>query len=40
MLAGFFYYDVVSNRLKINFKFFFIEKNIMFVVLNILQHDI
>ena len=39
-MAGIFYYDVVLNRLKINFKLSFIEKNIMFIILIILQHDI
>ena len=39
-MAGIFYYDVVLNRLKINFKFFFIEKNFMFIILIILQYDI
>ena len=39
-MAGVFYYDVVQNRLKINFKLSFIETNIMFIILIILQHDI
>ena len=39
-MAGIFYYDVVYNQLKINFKLSFIEKNIMFIILIILQHDI
>ena len=30
-MSGIFYYDVVYNRLKINFKLSFIEKNIMFI---------
>ena len=37
---GVFYYDVVKKRLKINFKLSLIEKNIMFIILIILQHDI
>ena len=32
-MAGIFYYDVVLNRLKINFKLSSIEKNIMFIIL-------
>ena len=39
-MAGIFYYDVVQNRLKINFMLSFIEKNIMFIILILLQHDI
>ena len=39
-MAGIFYDDVVQNRLKINFKVSFIEKNIMFIILIILQHHI
>ena len=32
-MAGIFYYDVVLNRLKINFKLSSIEKNIIFIIL-------
>ena len=39
-MAGIFYYDVVLNRLKINFKLLFIEKNIVLIILIVLQHDI
>ena len=39
-MAGVFYYDVLLNRLKINFKLSFIETNIMFIILIIPQHDI
>ena len=39
-MAGIFYYDVDYNRLKINFKLSFIEKDITFIILIILQHHI
>ena len=39
-MAGIFYYDIVYNRLKINCKLSFIEKNIMFIILIIFQHGI
>ena len=32
-MAGIFYYDVVLNRLKINFKLSSIQKSIMFIIL-------
>ena len=32
-MAGIFYYDVVLNRLKINFKLPSIQKSIMFIIL-------
>ena len=38
-MAGIFNHDVVYNRLKVNFKFF-IEKNIIFIILIILQQNI
>ena len=39
-MAGIFYYDVVYNRLKMNFKLSFIVKNIILIILIIFQHDI
>ena len=32
-MGGIFYYDVVLNRLKINFKLSSIQKSIMFIIL-------
>ena len=39
-MAGIFYYDVVYNRLKINFKLSFIVKNIILIIFIIFHHDI
>ena len=39
-MAVIFYYDVVCNRLKINFKLSFNEEKIMFIISIIFQQDI